>query len=106
MLLHCLFLGVGLHGMLILLSDPVHDVGYPILNLFLDTLDAFFLFVGQVKACVQRVGTTAVDFNELLIFEKPLFGDKAGTGGKVLFGSFVISGSVLVSLDGQRNTTA
>ena len=81
--------------MLILLSDPVHDVGYPILNLFLDTLDTFFLFVGQVKACVQRVGTTAVDFNELLILEKPLFGNKAGTGGKVLFGAIIISGEIV-----------
>jgi len=63
--------------------------------LFLYAFDTLFLFVGQVKASIQRISTASVYLDELLILEELLFGDEAGAGGEVLLGSIIIPAEVV-----------
>ena len=83
--LNFLFLTVAeVYGMLVLFSDSVNDIRHPIFDLLLYAPDAFLLFIGQVKTCIQCVGTASIYLDELLILEELLFGDEAGAGGEVL----------------------
>ena len=81
--------------MLVLFSDSVNDIRHPIFDLLLYAPDAFLLFIGQVKTCIQCVGTAAIYLDELLVLEELLFRDEAGAGGEVLLGSIIVSGEVV-----------
>ena len=95
-MLNFLFLTVAeVYGVLVLFSDAVYDIRHPIFNLLLYALDALFLFVGQVEACLQRVGAASVYLDELLVLEELLFGDEAGAGGEVLLGSIIVPAEVV-----------
>ncbi len=76
--------------MLILLSDAFHNIRHTVFDFFLDTLDAFLLFIGQVEPSIQCVCTAAVNLDELRILEKLLFRDEAGTGSKILLSPKII----------------
>ena len=81
--------------MLVLFSDAFRDIRHPIFDLLLHAPDAFLLFIGQVKACIQCVGTAAIYLDELLVLEELLFRDEAGAGGEVLLCSIIVSGEVV-----------
>ena len=86
------------YGVLVLCSDAAHDIRHPTLNLFLYALDALLLFVGQVEASVQRVGTASVYLDELLVLEELPFRDEAGACGEVLLGSIVVAAEVVAPM--------
>ena len=75
--------------------DPAHNIRRSVFNLLLDALDTSLLFAGQIETCLQRVGKATVDFVELPVPEEMLFRAEAPTGGKVLFGSVVVSGEAV-----------
>ena len=78
-MLDFLFLTIAeVYGVLVLFSDAFRDIRHPIFDLLLYAPDAFLLFIGQVKACIQCVGTAAIYLDKLLVLEELLFGDETG----------------------------
>lgn len=83
------------HGVMILHLDPAHNIRRSVFNLLPHALDASLLFTGQIATCLQRVGAATADFDERPVPEEMLFRNGAPTGGKVLFGSVVVSGEAV-----------
>ena len=81
--------------MLLLIFNATHNVWHPVFDLFLDALDTFLLFKGQIETCIKGISTTSVDFDELLILEELLFRNESGTDGEVTFGSLVVAGEIV-----------
>lgn len=76
-------------------SDALHDIRNHAFNLLFDVLDAFLLLVSQIKARLQRVSTTAVYLNELLVRKEPMLLHQPGANGEILLTACVVVAEVV-----------